>query len=198
MFKYVIKLILVLIFATPICKLAIADNPSNNNNWMEYNSPYIAKDGLDIAHITSNEIALWAQNTVSEIFTFTPQDYAQRLIKFKMKDFTKSGWLKYAKFLKESKTLEAVTEQNYSIASIVPTTPLIIDEKVINKEFHWIVKMKTGISFFLLTNKGEKRTIKSGDYILYMDIKRTEKSSTSNELEIAINDIRLTPNIKGK
>ncbi len=166
-----------------------------NPAWMQYNNPYTSTtDSLDIEHITENELVNWSQESISEVFTFTPQDYASRLQMFKGKYFTKTGWLKYAKFLKESGTLELITSNGYKVSSIVREAPMIIDKKVIDGEFHWIVKMDTSISFMAETDKKETKTLKTGSYNLYLDIKRTPKEEVSNSYDIAINDIRLTPN----
>lgn len=192
------KILLVSLFIISVSKTSSAENGSKDDSWMTYNNPYEAKAGLDIAHITGNEVVTWAQNTISEIFTLTPENYSNRLVQFKSKEFTKSGWLKYAKFLKESGIINSVAEDEQSIASIVPKTPIIVDEKVIDNEFHWILKMNTGISFFTMTPQRQKRTLKSGDYILYLDIVRVAEGDNANELKIAINDIRLTPNTSGQ
>jgi len=198
MLSKLIKIVPVFLLIITVSNSSLAEEPKTDNSWMKYDNPYAKSAALDTANITGNEVVAWAQNTVSEIFTFSNQDYSQRLVQFKTRDFSKPGWLKYAQFLKESEIIKAVTDQQQSIASIVPEVPLIIDEKVIDNEFHWILKMKNSISFFVLTDRGEKRTIKSGDYIIYLDIKRVEQTDTANELGIAINDIRLTPNIEGK
>lgn|GEM_PF-3748884 len=163
--------------------------------WMNYKNSYTGGGRIDTPHITDTEVVSWAQNAVSDMFALSPETYAGKLKDFKSNYFAKSGWKKYAQFLKDSGTLEMITNKGYSVTAIVRHAPAIINEKSIENKYHWVMKMDTSISFSVVTSKGETRTVKTGNYILYIDIERVAENK--NEFNIAVGDIRLDPDMSG-
>ena len=163
--------------------------------WMNYKNSYTGGGRIDTPHITDTEIVSWAQNAVSDMFALSPETYAGKLKEFKINYFAKSGWKKYAQFMKDSGTLEMLSKNNYSVAAIVRHDPSIINEKSIEDKYHWVLKMDTSISFSVVTSKEETRTVKTGNYILYIDIERVAEDK--NEFKIAVSDIRLDPDMSG-
>lgn len=201
----IIRVITLTLFA--VILITVSAEAQNNNapvapvpeqpkpSWMEYKNSYTGNGSIDTAHITDTEIVSWAQNAISDMFALSPENYAEKLKLFKTNYFAKSGWMKYAQFMKDSSTLEMLTNKSYSVAAIVRHDPEIINAKDVDGKYHWVFKMDTSISFSVVTSKGETRTVKTGNYILYMDVQRTDESK--NELKIEISDIRLDPDMSG-
>lgn len=178
---------------TLICQQAQAQEPAAPKPaWMEYKSPYAASGESDITnpHRTMEEIVTWGQQAAAEVLSFTPQNHAERLESFKKKYFAAQGWQQYADSLKKQKLLEAVTEDGYSMGTIVTTPPEIISQDASGGTYHWVVKAPLSVSFFSMGLNGSVRPGPSYPFVLFMNITRTGEGKESG---LAINNWRLDP-----
>jgi len=161
---------------------------ANTPAWAKYKEPYVGDyNNLAKPNRTNYEISNWAQKTVAEVLSFDPEKLERHLKKIK-KYFVKKGWIKYARFLDKSKTINLVTDDGYSVRSIVNLPPDIINKGSEDKIYHWIVKMPITISIFKHDENNEIKTRASENYILYMDLIRVKNRGFDNSANIAISD----------
>jgi hypothetical protein len=144
----------------------------------------------DIAnpHRTSDEMSIWAQETVADIMSFASGDYNGKLAQYR-RYFTPEGWELYSNYLRDAKLLNIVSEQGYSIGTIVDSVPEIVNQGTSGGVYHWILKMPITISFFNADNVGNIKTGASGKYILYIDVMRIPETNSGEN--IAINNWRV-------
>ncbi|MFH1157576.1 MAG: DotI/IcmL family type IV secretion protein [Pseudomonadota bacterium] len=141
-------------------------------SWLEYKSPYVGEEN-DIAnpHRTTGEIASWAQQAAADSLSFSRADYKIKLNGFK-KYFVPEGWKFYAAYLKNTRLINMVVDDGYTVGTIVNDLPEIVNQGVSNGVYHWIVRMPITISFFSAGPQGVSRPGASGKYLLLLDVGR--------------------------
>lgn len=142
-------------------------------SWMEYKNPYVGEeDNIANPHRTAGEITAWAQQAAADSLTFSRGDYKGRLNGFK-KYFVPQGWQYYAAYLKDSKLINMVVDDGYSVGTIVNELPEIVNQGPSEGVYHWVVKMPITISFFVVDQQqGSSRSSASGRYLLFLDVAR--------------------------
>ena len=141
-------------------------------SWLEYKNPYVGeKDNISKAHRTTEEIASWAQQATADSLSFNKADYKSKLKSFK-KYFVQEGWQFYASYLKETKLINMVVDDGYTVSTIVNNFPEITNHGASGGVYHWIVKMPITISFFNTNAQGNPKIVASGKYLLYLDMGR--------------------------
>ena len=134
---------------------ANADQPA----WMQYNSPYSSKRAdLGVSHMGAQEISAWTQEAVSDVLSFSPEDYTERLTGFK-KYFVASGWQGYAAYLGENGLPDLVKGQKYSLNAIVRDPPRIVKEGSVGGTYRWLVKASAVLSLSRQNAEGQSQTI---------------------------------------
>ena len=159
--------------------------------WLDYKNPYASEEGdLSNPHRTTDEIVILAQQTATDVLSFSPADYKDKLQSFK-KYFVPQGWQLYAAYLKGSLPLSKVTDDGYSVGAIVSSPPEIVNNGPADGAYHWVVKVPVTISFFFsaAAADGSVRTGPSGKHILFMDMTRV--ASGGGDSGIAINNWRV-------
>jgi len=115
-------------------------------DWMQYKNPYVADSlKLDTAHRAPEEVITWAQASVSDVLSFAPDDYRQRLSSFQ-KYFALSGWQAYTAALQQFNLLALATNDGYAVRSIVEAAPEILNEGPIDGVYRWAVRMPVIVS----------------------------------------------------
>jgi hypothetical protein len=151
---------------------APASAPGQKPAWMEYKTPYIeGYTDISRAHRTSDEITTWAQQTASDLLTIAPAEYQTKMEGFK-KYFAGQGWTYYTNYMKDSKFINMLTENQYSSTAVVDDAPEIVNQGTSQGVYHWIVKTPLTISFYSPDPEGFNRTHTSNKYILFTDIGR--------------------------
>ena len=152
---------------------------------LEYKPSYLGEQ-TDIGnpHRTTEEITTWAQQAAAEVLSFGKIDYADRMNGFK-KYFVQQGWQLYTAYLKDSKVIDMMSDDGYSVGAIVDEVPEIINQGPSGGAYHWIVRMPITISFFkkdIVT--GETKTGSSGKYFLFMDVLRVAEGGGEDGIAI--------------
>jgi hypothetical protein len=141
-------------------------------DWMTYKNPYVGEENdIGNPHRTPDEIATWAQQAATDVLSFTPADYKDKLNGFK-KYFVPQGWQLYTAYLKDSNLLSMVTDQGYSVGTIVDSHPEIVNSGAVDGVYHWIVKAPVTISFFITDASGKIKPGAAGKYNLFIDMAR--------------------------
>jgi hypothetical protein len=156
--------------------------------WLQYKNPYSGEENdISNPHRTTDEVTAWAQETSADVLSFGPRDYKEKLGGFK-KYFVPAGWQLYAAYIKDTKLLDMVTAQGYSVGAIVSNSPDIVNHGPAGGVYHWIVRVPLTLSFFVSDAEGNARTAASGKYILYMDIARV---ATGGDSGVAVHNWRM-------
>ena len=144
-------------------------------SWLEYKNPYVGEgNNIARAHRTTAEIANWAQQAAADSLSFRKANYKRKLKSFK-RYFVQEGWKFYAAYLKETKLINMIVDDGYTVSTIVNELPEIINHGASENIYHWIIKMPVTISFFEGDTYKNPKIVASGKYLLYLDIGRVTK-----------------------
>jgi len=186
------KILIVVLLVTGVFSLSLAWAQSQQAtklpSWLEYKNPYVG-DGNSIAnpHRTREEIASWAQQAAADSLSFSSANYK---IKFKsfQKYFVREGWQFYIAYLRETKLINMVAEDGYTVGTIVNDLPKIINKGNYEGVYHWVVKMPITISFFSADTQKNPEPYASGKYLLFLDIWRVANGGIAI-MDWKVNDI---------
>lgn len=127
--------------------------------WMQYNSPYSTKQqDLSVSHMAAPEISTWAQETVSDVLSFGPADYTERLTGFK-KYFIVSGWQGYAEYMSQNGLADLVKGQQYALNAIVNDPPHVLKEGSISGTYRWLVETSAVLSLSRENSDGQSQAV---------------------------------------
>jgi hypothetical protein len=147
-------------------------------SWLEYKPAYVGEENdISNPHRTTEEITTWAQQAAADVLTFDKDNYTAKMVSFK-KYFAPMGWDQYTEYLKDTKVVDMVGGNGYSIGAIVDEVPQIVNQGTTNGAYHWILRMPLTISFFTKdAASGQAKTGPSGKFYLFVDILRVAKNS---------------------
>lgn len=129
--------------------------------WLQYRSPYSAKSAdLTVSHLSAPEISAWTQEAVSDVLSFSPANYTDRLTGFK-KYFVVSGWKAYAEYLSKNGLPDLVKGQQYTLNAIVNRPPHVLKEGAINGVYRWLVETPVTLSLSRANGSGQSQTVPS-------------------------------------
>ena len=129
--------------------------------WMQYNSPYVQnREDLSISHMSAPEITAWAQEAVSDVLSFGPDDYTERLTSFK-KYFAVSGWQGYTDYLTKNGLPNLVKGDLYTLNAIVSENPDILKQGAVQGAYRWLIKTSAVLSLSRNSGTGELKTVPS-------------------------------------
>ena len=169
-----------------------ADAPAGappKGDWMKYNTPYVGEENNPAnPHRSAEEISIWAQKVVTDILSFSKANYKEKFVQFK-KHFVPAGWNLYAAYLKNSKLLNRVIEEGFSVGTIATETPEIVQQGSASGAYHWIVRIPVTVGLFTVNPQGENVASATQKSILFIDIGRVE--GTEDEDGIAIHNWRM-------
>ncbi len=159
-------------------------------DWMAYKNPYVGEE-TDIAnpHRNSDEIAAWARQAATDVLSFGPGDYREKIAGFK-KYFAATGWQLYADYLRSSNTLTSVTTEGQTVGAIADGQAEIVNSGPVDNAYHWIVKVPLTISFSIKGANGAVKPTTTGKYTLFLDLARTAATDGDG---IVINNWRVDP-----
>jgi hypothetical protein len=153
-------------------------------DWMKYHTPYIGEQtNINNPHRTTTEILAWSQATTSNLLTMSPTDYKLKLTEFK-KYFVPQGWQDYAGFLRDTKTISMVTQEGYSINTIVNLDPVMLNHGAVAGAYHWLMQVPITVSFLITAPNGELQTSGIDKYILTLQVGRVAEGSGDNGIAI--------------
>ena len=174
-FFLIIVLLATGIFATSLAYAQSQPQPKQVPklpSWLEYKTPYAGEENnIANPHRTRDEITSWAQQVAADSLSFSKVNYKIKLKSFK-KYFVKKGWQLYAAYLKETKLINMVVDDGYTVGTIVNELPEITNKGTFGSVYHWVVKMPITISFFNSNTQKNSEPYASGKYFLSLDIGR--------------------------
>jgi len=91
--------------------------------------------------LTETEVLNWAAKKISDIHKLSFSDYVDH-IQSQRADFTDQAFIEYQKALLASKSLEKVKSDRLVMWSEPKEAPKIIEAKVVNGIYTWVVQMK--------------------------------------------------------
>ncbi len=170
------KILIVVLLATgifsPSLAQAQAQQTTERPSWLEYKNPYIGEENnIANPHRTREEITSWAQQAAADSLSFNKANYKIKLQSFK-KYFVRDGWQFYTAYLKETKLINMVMDDGYTVGTIVNDLPEITNKGTFESVYHWVVKMPITISFFSADTYKNPEPYASGKYLLLLDVGR--------------------------
>ncbi len=170
---------------TPAAQQQPAAQPGQLPSWMEYKPAYTGEENdITNPHRTTEEITTWTQQAAADVLTFSSDDYKGKITGFK-RYFVTQGWEQYVAYLKDTKAIDKVSVDGYSIGAIVDEAPQIINQGSSNGAYHWILRMPITISFFKKDPaSGETKTGPSGKFYLFMDVLRVAQGGGDDGIAI--------------
>jgi hypothetical protein len=148
--------------------------------------PSYAGEQNDIAnpHRSTAEITAWAQQAATDVLSFGREDRAAKMEGFK-KYFVSQSWQLYASYLRDSKILDMVDQNGYSVGTIVSRAPEIRDRGSSNGAYHWIVGMPITISFYKKDPaSGALKPGPARGFYLFLDISRVAEGGGDDGIAI--------------
>ena len=174
-FFLIVVLLATGIFATSLAYAQFQPQPKQvpkSPSWLDYKTPYAGEENnIANPHRTREEITSWAQQVAADSLSFSKVNYKNKLKSFK-KYFVKKGWQLYAAYLKETKLINMVVDDGYTVGTIVNELPEITNKGTFGSVYHWVVKMPITISFFNSNTQKNPEPYASGKYFLSLDIGR--------------------------
>ncbi len=109
--------------------------------------------------LSRDDLLLWVQEVVGNIYTFNAITYQQRFNDILAKDFTPDGADSFRQVLNDSQLLKQVTTQQLNLTSIVSDQPVILREGFLLGEYSWKVQMPVLLTFESASETTTKRII---------------------------------------
>lgn len=158
-------------------------------SWLEYKPVYSGEEtNIANPHRTRDEITTWAQQTAAEVLSFGRDDYTQKMTSFR-KYFVPQGWDLYIGYLKQTRAIEMISAEDYTMGAIVADVPEIVNQGTFNGAYHWILRMPVTISFANKNPDGTAKPGPSGKFYLFMDVLRVPEGG--GDAGIAITNWRV-------
>lgn len=146
-------------------------------DWRTYKTPYVGEENnIANPHRSAEEISIWAQRAVTDVLSFSKADYKTKLAGFK-KYFVPQGWQLYAAYLKDSKILNMVVDEGYTLGTIATEVPEVMQHAAAGGVHHWMVRIPVTVSLFTVNPAGENVVSASRKSVLFMDIGRVAESA---------------------
>lgn len=117
-------------------------------DWLQYQGYEKNPDeGLDDADRSEEAIADWSSHAVSNIMTFSYQDYRDHIKQ--VKDyFTRQGLENYVNYMKTAKILNTMVDQKLMLKSIVEDNICVTQSANFKGVWRWLVEVPFSMSFY--------------------------------------------------
>lgn len=147
-------------------------------SWMEYKPVYSGggESDLTVANRTNDEMTTWAQQSSADVLSFSRDEYNSKMVSFR-KYFTPAGWQLYTDYLKTSRLIDMVSQDDYEVGAIVDETPEIVKQAPFNNAYHWIMRMPITISFTKRLPGGDLKRGPTGKFYLFIDVGRVPEGN---------------------
>ncbi|MCD6045155.1 MAG: icmL [Gammaproteobacteria bacterium] len=109
--------------------------------------------------LSRDDLLLWVQVVVGDIYTFNAITYPQKFKDLLAKDFTPAGADSFRQVLEDSQLLQQVTTQQLNLTSIVSGQPVILKEGALLGKYSWKVQMPVLLTFESANQITTKRII---------------------------------------
>jgi intracellular multiplication protein IcmL len=96
---------------------------------------------------TREDLLLWVQEVVGNIYTFNAVTYKQRFNDILANDFTADGASSFRQALDSSQLLKQVTTQQLNVTGIVSGQPVILKEGQLMGRYTWKIQMPVLLTF---------------------------------------------------
>lgn len=136
---------------------------------------------LDTRFFTRENLLLWVQEVVGNIYTFNAVTYRQRFDYMLANDFTSDGADSFRRALSQSQLLQQVITQQLNLTGLVSGQPVILKQGPLMGQYTWKVQMPVLLTFESASQTTTKRIIVT---MLIVNVP-TEKSPQA----IAIQDL---------
>lgn len=158
--------------------------PQTDSSWMEYYDPYsAAQNDISTPHRSSDEIVTWAVSSLTNAMTFTPQNFSAHLADIKQY-FTQQGWYEYAAYMKESRMVEMIRDQNYSVTTIINGDAAVINSATSGGSYHWLVSAPIIVSFSYPDAEGNPAPVPGGSFRATLQIGRMSEGGGEDGIAI--------------
>jgi hypothetical protein len=150
-----------------------------------FQNPYSGEENdLGNPNRTSEEITSWAQQRAAEVMSFTAENLNDKA-RSQLKDFNEQGLAEYKKYMTDSRLLEMVRSQQYTVTTIANGDALVLNSGSIGGAYHWIVELPIMVTFHhmdVATN--EAKPVAGGEFKLVVDVGRVLPKDGVDGLQI--------------
>ena len=153
--------------------------------WLQYHTPYQGKQNdLSNPHRTPDEIMSWAQRLVVELLSMNPGDYGRKFNEYK-KYFLPTGWNDYGAYMQNSHLLNMVTQQGYTVSTIVEGEPMILNKGALGGTYHWLVQVPVVTSLYIAKpGSSDTQNARNARFNVVIQVGRVKKGADDNNISI--------------
>jgi hypothetical protein len=142
-------------------------------DWTSYN-PYSGEESdLKNPNRTQEEILSWSQQRSTEVLSYKGDNTeVDNKLKSVQKDFTQAGLQQYYAYLTDSKLIDMVKSQGYSVTTIVNGDSIILNSGSVAGSYHWLVELPLMVTFLHTNADGNQDPVAGGAFKLTMQLGR--------------------------
>lgn len=101
---------------------------------------------LSQPNLSTPALTSWAAQAATEVMTFNFNDYRRRLQE-SSRNFTRKGWESFTVALQNSRTIDAVLENQQIVFAAPEGAPILLSEGIINGRYQWDVQLPMVITY---------------------------------------------------
>lgn len=101
---------------------------------------------LSEPNLSTPALTSWAAQAATEVMTFNFNDYRRRLQE-SSRNFTRKGWESFTVALQNSRTIDAVLENQQIVFAAPEGAPILLSEGIINGRYQWDVQLPMVITY---------------------------------------------------
>lgn len=132
---------------------------------------------LDQPSISNNDLALWAKDSVTQIYNYSFIDYKDVLVKIK-EYFTSDGYDAYISALKQSGNLDLIRDKNLVVSAKFLQDPEVMREGLFDGVYSWELEFP-----LVITYQGDTEKLKQ-DVQVTLLVQRVSKSKNPKGIGI--------------